>query len=63
MLESTRGQTPETLRTMDEPVLNLSCVTVRHTKSLMASISNVTRDYLGSQEAACRPVRCRTYDA
>ncbi len=35
MLESTRGQPQETLPTMVEPALKLSCVTVRHTKSLI----------------------------
>src|ERR1041384_6894778 len=44
MLESTRGQPQETLPAMVEPALNLSWVTVRHTWSLIASISKVTRD-------------------
>src|SRR5262245_54927654 len=45
MLESTRGQPLATLPATFEPVLNLSCVTVRHTMSfLIASISNLTPD-------------------
>src|SRR5436305_3410163 len=44
MLESTRGQPQETLPTMDEPALKLSCVTVRQTMPSAGSISNVTRD-------------------
>src|SRR5436190_6071134 len=44
MLESTRGQPQATLPAISEPALNLSWVTVRHTMSLIFSISNVTRD-------------------
>src|SRR3989449_10734868 len=44
MLESTRGQPQETLPAIVEPALKLPWVTVRHTMSLIASISNVTRD-------------------
>src|SRR6266511_2362814 len=44
MLESTRGQPQETLPAIFESALKLPCVTVRHTMSSVASISNVTRD-------------------
>src|SRR5688500_16342411 len=44
MLERTRGQPFETLPAMVEPVLNRSCVTVRHTEFPTFSIWNVTRD-------------------
>src|SRR5438874_191076 len=44
MLESTRGQPPETLPTIGEPGLKLPWVTMRHTMSPIGSISNVTRD-------------------
>src|ERR1019366_4579318 len=44
MLESTRGQPPETFLTIVEPSLKFPCVTVRNLMSAIASISNVTRD-------------------
>lgn len=44
MLERTRGQPHETLPAIFESSLNLSCVTVRHTMSLIRSISKVSRD-------------------
>src|SRR5271156_913735 len=44
MLESTSGHPRETPRNIFEPAFNVSCVTLRHTRSLIASISYVTRD-------------------
>src|SRR6185312_7003341 len=43
-LDSTFGQPAATFSAMSEPVLKLSCVTVRQTMSSTGSISNVTRD-------------------
>src|ERR1017187_8515551 len=44
MLESTRGQPPETFLTIVEPALKLPWVTVRQVMSSIAVISNVTCD-------------------
>src|ERR1043166_6514032 len=57
MLESTRGQPQETLPAIRERALKLPWVTVRHTMSLIGSISKWTADLSGASPGRPRTAR------